>query len=125
MGKTYDGRKTDAWALGVVLYALLCRILPFAAPTHATPTPAPSSRRTYLMKIAKADFTWPLEAPLATETARQVVSSLLVRDPKRRALPADVFAMEWCQGAVTRKTGDEVFVHKDNAYVDSAVRAEA
>ncbi|KDQ59710.1 hypothetical protein JAAARDRAFT_629863 [Jaapia argillacea MUCL 33604] len=28
-GRPYDGRETDAWALGVVLYAVVCRRLPF------------------------------------------------------------------------------------------------
>lgn len=29
MGKPYDGRETDAWALGVVLYGLIIGELPF------------------------------------------------------------------------------------------------
>src|ERR1700734_845166 len=28
-GGWYDGRETDAWAVGVVIYALVCRALPF------------------------------------------------------------------------------------------------
>ncbi|TDL20119.1 kinase-like protein [Rickenella mellea] len=31
---TYDGRETDAWACGVVLYALATRALPFDTPHH-------------------------------------------------------------------------------------------
>ena len=34
MGKAYDGRQTDAWACGVVLYTLATRRLPFDAPSH-------------------------------------------------------------------------------------------
>ncbi|KAF8344011.1 kinase-like domain-containing protein [Cantharellus anzutake] len=42
LGKPYDGRKTDAWATGIVLYALATRFLPF---DRNVPTiyPAPTS----------------------------------------------------------------------------------
>lgn len=32
MGRSYDGRETDAWACGVVLYALIVGELPFDRP---------------------------------------------------------------------------------------------
>ncbi|PRQ71216.1 Protein kinase-like domain-containing protein [Rhodotorula toruloides] len=51
MGKRYDGRKTDAWALGVVLYALITGVMPFVQGS--------GGRRGYLLKIAKADWRWP------------------------------------------------------------------
>ncbi|BGP29768.1 hypothetical protein JCM10296v2_001514 [Rhodotorula toruloides] len=51
MGKRYDGRKTDAWALGVVLYALITGVMPFVQ--------GAGGRRGYLLKIAKADWRWP------------------------------------------------------------------
>ncbi|BGP22531.1 serine/threonine protein kinase [Rhodotorula toruloides] len=51
MGKRYDGRKTDAWALGVVLYALIMGVMPFVQGS--------GGRRGYLLKIAKADWRWP------------------------------------------------------------------
>lgn len=82
MGKPYDGRQTDAWACGVVLFALLVRALwpsclltlrpltqrvcyqtrtlPFGSP----PTDDPelerrSERRSRMLRIAKGEFTWP------------------------------------------------------------------
>ena len=35
LGQPYDGRKTDSWALGVILYCLLESRLPFDAPPDA------------------------------------------------------------------------------------------
>lgn len=117
MGQPYDGRQTDAWALGVVLYALLVGALPFtaqslAAKLHETPVrsddplsrqmpsqspPAQRSRRSYLMKIAKADFEWPAfeQCPLATPDARHVVGTLLQRDTASRIRVQDLWTLPW------------------------------
>ncbi|KAG2020913.1 CAMK/CAMKL/GIN4 protein kinase, variant 2 [Coprinopsis cinerea AmutBmut pab1-1] len=77
----YDGRETDAWACGVVLYALVGRKLPFGEGVgigmdggHGTQShingervhpPGYSSRkhaverRAWLMRIAKGEYEWP------------------------------------------------------------------
>jgi protein-serine/threonine kinase len=52
LGQPYDGRLTDAWALGVLLYALLEGRLPFDAP----PGKPVSSRNTH--RIARCDWIW-------------------------------------------------------------------
>lgn len=82
IGKKYDGHKTDAWALGVVLYALLTGGLPFlqsstpsaAAQAHEQPTRErhhgaasaaereARSRKTHLLRIAKGELVWPQHA---------------------------------------------------------------
>ncbi|GAA5980901.1 hypothetical protein JCM11641_005478 [Rhodosporidiobolus odoratus] len=76
MGKKYDGRMTDAWALGVVLFAIVTGVMPFVEdpnPLHGSTGAAAGAgaggmsdgeaskkgRRAYLMKIAKADYRWP------------------------------------------------------------------
>lgn len=75
-GRPYDGRETDAWACGVVLYALVTRRLPFDA-MNPTPDNAAkpvvegegkrvrgprrderSERRALLMRIAKGEYSW-------------------------------------------------------------------
>lgn len=84
IGRPYDGRETDAWACGIVLYALVTRRLPFDA-MNPTPDSAVTSdvhgeskkvrgprkderseRRALLMRIAKGEYSWP-ELPFDPE----------------------------------------------------------
>ncbi|GAA5844269.1 hypothetical protein JCM11251_003747 [Rhodosporidiobolus azoricus] len=55
MGKKYDGRATDAWALGVVLFAIITGVMPFVE----EPGAGSKGRRAFLLRIAKADYRWP------------------------------------------------------------------
>ena len=59
MGQPYDGRATDAWSLGVLLYALLENRLPFDPPPgvgdHATQLRM-RSRTSH--RIARVDWRW-------------------------------------------------------------------
>ncbi|EME45428.1 hypothetical protein DOTSEDRAFT_71222 [Dothistroma septosporum NZE10] len=52
LGQPYDGRLTDGWALGVLLYALMEGRLPFDAP----PGKLDRSRNTH--RIARCDWIW-------------------------------------------------------------------
>ncbi len=90
LGKPYDGRKTDAWAMGVVLYALATRFLPFdknvptvssahvskadgvryaSSPTRSMrPSPLRETKRAYLSRIAKGEYHWPGLLPVSDPT---------------------------------------------------------
>ncbi|KAF2225268.1 kinase-like domain-containing protein [Elsinoe ampelina] len=52
LGQPYDGRCTDAWALGVLLYALMEGRLPFDAP------PGRPDRTKNTHRIARCDWIW-------------------------------------------------------------------
>ncbi|KAJ3928473.1 MAG: hypothetical protein NXY57DRAFT_515651 [Lentinula lateritia] len=121
----YDARETDAWACGVVLYALVARRLPFGEGPGETLGAgqitgeggfirgfSPMERRQWLMKIARGEWHWPgiemnSKAMMSSELhgsdlvrsigAKRAVAKLLVRDPSRRARIKDFWNDEWVQ----------------------------
>ncbi|CAE6446108.1 unnamed protein product [Rhizoctonia solani] len=102
MGSPYDGRETDAWACGVVLFALCTGVLPFADASGASPAPSTHSahspthaRRSYLLRIAQCQYD-PREL---SEGARRIVGRLLVRSPEKRAKIAELWSDPWMRGA--------------------------
>ncbi|KAJ7042089.1 kinase-like protein [Mycena alexandri] len=77
-GRRYDARETDAWACGVVLYALCARRLPFGEGAAGTGVvvgagrigreggvrEGAAARRHWLMCIARGEYEWPAAAPI-------------------------------------------------------------
>ncbi|KAI9691423.1 MAG: hypothetical protein M1822_007494 [Bathelium mastoideum] len=117
LGQPYDGRATDAWALGVLLYALMEGRLPFD-PVPGARGPSRASHR-----IARADWMWcafgnedgewdgtrPGAAELAG--AHEVVEGLLRKVRMGRKSVGEVAEMEWVKGGIQveggLKIGDE------------------
>ena len=83
----YDARKTDAWACGVVLYALVARHLPFGEGVGAqhiggesrigggrsTGRGSLAERRQWLMRIARGEYEWPGDQGEGVEESRSEV----------------------------------------------------
>jgi len=82
MGNPYDGRDTDSWAVGVILFALVTGELPFDRVTSATAFDEEAQRRKRIMAIAKGDYKWP--AGVGSEGVKKVAARLLTRDPRKR-----------------------------------------
>ncbi|KAF8265618.1 kinase-like domain-containing protein [Lactarius quietus] len=100
---TYDGRETDAWALGVVLFALVTRTLPFDPPLMLDAPPADAdaerARRRWVLRVVRGEWTWP-EAHGSTQlgrlvAVRSIVARLLVSDPRRRARVGALWDEPW------------------------------
>ncbi|KAI0540081.1 kinase-like domain-containing protein [Xylaria digitata] len=56
LGQPYDGRATDAWSLGVLLYALIESRLPFDPPPGASDYQRMRSRTSH--RIARVEWNW-------------------------------------------------------------------
>ncbi|KAF8894791.1 kinase-like domain-containing protein [Infundibulicybe gibba] len=110
LGGPYDARETDAWACGVVLYALVARALPFG---EGPASGGRKERRAWLMQIARGEWEWPScgcaidsaegmgdkgcrgKGLVGSAGARAVVQRLMVRDPRKRPRVAEVADIEW------------------------------
>ncbi|KAJ3125005.1 Serine/threonine-protein kinase par-1 [Nowakowskiella sp. JEL0407] len=106
-GENYDPKKSDTWALGVILFSLLTSEMPFLVEKGQTP-------RHMYHKIARADFKFPKnlrypkdskpdgfegdvnpDGPVVGESAKSLVRMILVSNPKRRAAIEDILKHEW------------------------------
>jgi protein-serine/threonine kinase len=108
MGQPYDGRSTDAWALGVLLYAMMENRLPFDVLPGTRGDPNKLRARTphriarcewSWYRYADADGEWDPKKGIGMEGARDCVESLLRRNTKRTSLD-DIAAMPWVRDAM-------------------------
>lgn len=107
LGQPYDGRNTDAWALGVLLYALMEGRLPFDAP----PGKPERSRNTH--RIARCDWIWcrfgdedgEWRGPEEWEGARECVEGLLKKVRMGRKTLEEIEGLEWVRRGVEAEGG--------------------
>ena len=90
-GKEYDGKKTDTWALGIILYALLVGYLPFRYDVRKQ-----EKVSQLFYRIVKAEVKWPTDdlSEISSE-AKFVVSRILERNPEKRIHINDIEHLPW------------------------------
>ncbi|KIW12119.1 hypothetical protein PV08_09393 [Exophiala spinifera] len=108
MGQPYDGRQTDAWALGVLLYALMEGRLPFDPLPGARGDPATLRARTphriarcewAWVKYGDEDGNWDPEKGREFAGADLCVDGLLKRNTRRKPL-AELREMPWVKEGI-------------------------
>ena len=103
MGDPYDGRATDSWALGVLLYTLIEGRLPFDPVPHIRSLRAPKKHRIagckwLWLKYADEQDEWDPVKGKDLDGAEKIVAGLLVKS--RRWNLDNVQETEWVQGAI-------------------------
>lgn len=75
MGKPYDGRAVDTWALGIILFALITGRLPF--------NPEPHRPTRMFHKICRAEYKFPEGIPISG-AVRHLIKLILNPVAERR-----------------------------------------
>lgn len=105
MGQPYDGRQTDSWALGVLLYAMMEQRLPFDPPLHAH---GGRTRGRTSHRIARVEWSWfryeelaenPNESNLWSQ-AINIVNGCLQRRDKRWLASKEIVQNPWVSNAI-------------------------
>lgn len=108
MGREYDGRATDAWALGVTLYSIMEGRLPFDAIPGARRNSPPKHRIARCewswVKFADNDGEWDPVKGKELEGAKEVVEGLLARLRNRWSLEK-VQGTEWVSKGIEVEGG--------------------
>ncbi|RMZ83901.1 hypothetical protein DV737_g1455, partial [Chaetothyriales sp. CBS 132003] len=125
MGQPYDGRKTDAWALGVLLYALMEGRLPFDPVPGAHGDPATLRARTphriarcewAWVRFGDEDGNWDAEKGKDLDGAQVCVEGLLKRSTRRKPL-TEIREMAWVNEGIKDFTPTESGLNRVSRHI--------
>jgi serine/threonine-protein kinase SRK2 len=82
----YDGKASDVWACGVVLYVMLVGKYPFQDPEH------PGSNHATMWRVLDVAYDPP---PNASPECLDLLAEVFVKEPKQRLTVQGITAHEW------------------------------
>ncbi|KAF2995594.1 hypothetical protein E8E13_004946 [Curvularia kusanoi] len=120
LGQPYDGRATDAWALGVLLYALMEGRLPFDPPPGKAGARSRAAHRIarcdwVWVKFGDDDGEWDPEKGQDWAGARECVESLLKKVSRGRKNLEEIQNMSWVKEGIQVEGGLEPRLEDDDA----------
>ena len=107
--KPYNPFKADCWAMGVVVYAMLCNRYLF----HFKDAKIMYREQTNYPEYIRGRFNEPI-----SELARDLIEFIVQPDEKQRPTMADILAHEWLGGTMTTKTNSTTSVASNSSNAD-------
>lgn len=94
--KGYDGKQADVWSAGVMLYTMLFARYPFERPDDKK-IKGDARIQKVLHRIIKVDYEWPSNSSTISPELKDMMTKILVADPKERLTIQQIQQHPWFQ----------------------------
>ncbi|KAK9861780.1 hypothetical protein WJX84_011716, partial [Apatococcus fuscideae] len=123
--RSYDGQLADIWSCGCVLYVMIFCEYPFER--EGDPTTPHRRNAIVSQRIRNADYRIPDNPPTSPEL-KDLLSKILVVDPKHRATIADIIRHPWFSRGLPKGVldmNDKLVAEKQHAGYQSEAEIRA
>eukprot|EP01023_Acetabularia_acetabulum_P065365 TRINITY_DN8646_c0_g2_i1.p1 TRINITY_DN8646_c0_g2~~TRINITY_DN8646_c0_g2_i1.p1 ORF type:complete len:357 (+),score=52.62 TRINITY_DN8646_c0_g2_i1:350-1420(+) len=92
--RTYDGKMSDVWSCGVMLYVMLVGAYPFERPEDKKNKNSQEKLHKMIQRILSVDYEIPSKVQVSPE-CRDLLAKILVKEPKNRFYIRDITSHPW------------------------------